>query len=59
MAKSKTQKIRAHAVRNGKRDPELNRLSSPDYSMHERKLPTFQEKRTKSESKYRFDLSHC
>lgn len=59
MAKSKAQKLRAHAERNGRRNPELNRLTDPDFSMHQRKLPTLTEKREKQARKYRFDLSHC
>ena len=52
MAKSPAQKQRAHLVRNGKRDPNLNRVSAPDYSTHERKLPTLVEKKRKNEQKY-------
>lgn len=43
MAKSKAQKLRAHAVRNGKRNPELNRGVTPAISTHERKTPTRKE----------------
>lgn len=52
MSKSKAQKIRAHRVRNGKRNPEFNRITNPDFSTHERKLPTLTEKRIKQARKY-------
>lgn len=53
MAKSKAQKHREHLVRNGRRDPNMNRGFTPDISTHERKLPTLQEKRDKLAKKYK------
>lgn len=53
MAKSKAQKHRAHLERNGQRNPELGRNFDPDFSTHERKTKTLQEKRNKQESKYK------
>lgn len=52
MAKSKAHKVRAHRVRNGKRNPALNRIDAPDFSTHERKMPTLTEKRIKQANKY-------
>ena len=53
MAKSNAQKKREHRIRQGKRDPSLNRGQTPDYSTHERKLPTRREKLDKQEKKYK------
>ena len=53
MAKSKAQKVRAHAVRNGKRNPTDNRAFESGFSTHVRKTPTLQEQRLKQEQKYK------
>lgn len=53
MAKSKAQKQREHLVRNGRRDPASNRGNSPDFSTHERKLPSKLAKQVKENNKYK------
>ena len=58
MAKSKAQKIRAHAVRNGKRDPALNR-GVVEFSTHVRKTPTLHERIDRQERKHRAALYHA
>lgn len=40
MARSKSQKQRAHKIRQGRRDPEENRGSNSDFSMHTRRTKT-------------------
>lgn len=47
MAKSRAQRKREHLIRNGKRDPELDRGKNPDFSVHQRRLPTLIERRNK------------
>lgn len=53
MAKSKAQKQRAHAVRNGRPDPASYRLDNPDFSTHVRRTPSLQEKLDRQERKYK------
>lgn len=40
MAKSKSQKQRAHLIRQGRRDPEENRGTNSDFSTHTRRTKT-------------------
>lgn len=58
MAKSKAKKIREHLVRNGRRDPNLNRGFAPEISTHERKLPTLRAKKDKLETKYKKQMDN-
>lgn len=58
MAKSKAKKAREHLVRNGRRDPNLNRGLTPEISMHERKLPTLRAKLDKQENKYKHKMDN-
>lgn len=53
MAKSNAQKNRAHAARNGARNPEANRAYAPGFSTHVRKTPTLHERRMKQERKHK------
>ncbi|MBS2967708.1 hypothetical protein J9317_02830 [Metabacillus sp. KIGAM252] len=53
MAKSKARKLREHKIRSGGFDPSALRGSAPDYSMHERKTMTKQEKWKKQLSKHK------
>lgn len=52
MAKSKAQKQRAHLVRNGRRDPQLNR-NEESFSLHVRQTPTLHERRVKQQTKHK------
>lgn len=47
MGKSKARKMREHDVRNGKRDVLASRGIAPGMSVHERKLPTLAERKTR------------
>ena len=58
MAKSKAQKQRAHAVRNGKRDPELSR-GVVAFSTHVRRTPTLHERMERQTRKHRAALYHA
>ena len=53
MAKSKARKHREHLVRNGRLDPAVKRGAQPDFSTHERKLPSKLGKRSKQENKHK------
>ncbi|WP_206427796.1 hypothetical protein [Bacillus sp. FJAT-42376] len=53
MAKSKARKQREHNIRSGGSDPAAWRGAAPDYSMHERKTMTKQEKRKKEYEKHK------
>lgn len=53
MAKSKAQKQRAHLVRNGRRDPELNRNAHDGISTHVRTTPTLAERTSRRENKHK------
>lgn len=57
MAKSKAKKQRQHLVRNGRRDPELSRGNSADFSLHVRKTPTLREKQERSYKKHKREYS--
>lgn len=56
MAKSKAQKQRAHAIRQGRLDPRIKRGLNDIMSTRERKLPTKQERQNRSENKYKQQL---
>ena len=57
MAKSKAQKMRAHAARNGRRDPALNRGESFDFSTVTKRTPTLAEKKRRAENKHKKRLA--
>lgn len=58
MAKSKSQKMRAHAVRNGQLDHQISRGIRPEMSTHERKLPTKQQRLERQNKKYKMSYAY-